>query len=348
MSATISRTLAGLLVLLVLPAYGCQAPPAAGPYLGMKPPGSRAVLFAPGTASTGLNERDIAVTPFGQEIYWCVSTPNHGFATIVMTRQVKTGWTPPRVAAHMADPSVLHIEPAISPDGKRLFFTLVKPDAAGGFGDSDIWVMERGKTGWEKPVRLDDAINTDGGEFFASPTRGGTLYFTREPKDGQNAGIYRSRLVDGKYAPAERLPVQVNGGQARFNAFVDRDERYLVVPMQGRRDSLGGIDYYIVFRNDDDTWTGPVNLGPEVNTPGSQEYSPYVSPGRKYFFFMSSRREQPQPKRLTYKFFADAAARPRNGNADLWWIDAGFLEKLRPAPSAELVLPVEAGQSRHK
>jgi hypothetical protein len=267
----------------------------------------------------------------------------------MVSRQSKTGWTPPRVAAHMTDPAVLHIEPALSPDGKRMFFTVVRPDAAGGFSDADIWVMERGKAGWANPVRLDDAINTDGGEFFASPTRSGALYFTREPKDGQNAGIYRSRWVDGKYSPAERLPVEVNGGQARFNAFVDRDERYAIVPMQGRDDSVGGVDYYVVFRNDDDTWTAPVNLGTEVNTPGSQEYSPFVSPDGKYLFFMSSRREIRAPARLTYKFFGDVMGRSRNGNADIWWIDAALIEKLRPSATQRMsVITVEPPQSRHK
>jgi hypothetical protein len=264
------RTTACLLLLLPAAACNREAPAPVAPYLGAKPPGAHAAIFAPGIVSAGLHERDLAITPFGQEIYWAVSTPGYGFGTIVMSRQTATGWAPPRVAVNMADPGALRIEPAISPDGTRMFFTLVRPDAAGSFADSDIWAMSRGKSGWEKPVRLDDAVNTDGGEFFASPTRGGALYFTREPKDGQNAGIFRSNLVDGRYAPAERLPVQVNGGQARFNAFVDRDERYLIVPIQGRHDSIGGVDYYVVFRNEDGSWTEPVNLGSEVNTPVSQ------------------------------------------------------------------------------
>jgi Tol biopolymer transport system component len=338
---------AAVIVLLLLAACRREPPPANGPYLNMKVPGARAVLFAPGIVSTGMSERDIAISPYGQEIYWCVSTPGYGYATIVMSRQTNAGWTPPRVATNLSDPSFLYIEPAISPDGKQFFFTKVRPDAAGRFDESDIWVMDRGKAGWEKPRRLDDGVNSDGAEFFPSVMRGGTLYFTREPKDGRNAGIYRSRLVDGKYQPAERLPEQVNGGQARFNAFADRDERFLIVPMQGRADSVGGTDYYVVFRNPDDTWTEPVNLGAEVNTPGSQEYSPYISPDGKYFFFMSSRRAQSPPPRLTYKFFADAGDRPRNGNADVWWIDAAFIEKLRPADTVHMsVLSIEPPQGR--
>lgn len=357
MHGGVISSLVCLVLVVVLAAAGCRRaqPDRAGrAYFGMKPPGATAALFAPDIVSTGMDERDLAVTPYGQEIYWCVSSPNHGFSTIVMSRQsetAETGWTPPRVAPHMGDPSVLHIEPAISPDGKQMFFTQVRPDAAGGFQDADIWVMDRGKTGWGKPHPLDGSINTDGGEFFASPTRSGTLYFTREPRDGHEPGIYRSRPADGKYADAERLPIQVNAGTGRFNAFVDRDERFLIVPIQGMADTVGGVDYYVVFRNDDDTWTGPVNLGTNVNTNGSQEYSPYISPDGKYLFFMSSRREVKLPPSLTYRFLADLAGRPRNGGSDVWWIDARFIEKLRPAAAAataEAVLSIEAPQSRHK
>lgn len=334
---------------------GCRltpAEPGSHAYFGKKGPRAKAAVFAPGIVSTGMDERDIAITPYGQEIYWGVSSANHGFATIVMARQTtatESGWTVPRVATRMADPSVLHIEPAISPDGKQMFFTVVRPDAEGSFQDADIWVMERTKTGWGEPRRLDETINTDGGEFFASPTRSGTLYFTREPRDGQNAGIYRSRLVDGRYAEAERLPAQVNAGTGRFNAFIDREERFAIVPMQGRPDSLGGVDYYVVFRNDDDTWSEPVNLGQQVNTSGPQEYSPYISPDGKYLFFMSSRRETTRPPSLTYKYFTDLMNRPRNGNGDIWWIDAAFIEKLRPtAESGPAVVTAEPPQSRHK
>ena len=311
-----------------------RAPVTAGPYFGEKPPGPRAALFAPGIVSTAMDERDIAVTPYGQEIYWAALAPGHGLGTIMVSRQTDSGWAPPRVVPRMGDPSVMRIEPAISPDGRQLFFTVVPPAAVGGFQDADIWVTERTKTGWGTARRLDGPINTDGGEFFASPTRDGTLYFTREPRDGQNAGIYRARSADGKYAEPERLPVQVNAGTARFNAFVDRDERYVIVPILGRPDSLGGVDYYVVFRNADDTWTEPVNLGSQVNTPGSQEYSPYVSPGGKYFFFMSSRTAN-APKTLTYKFFLDQMGRPRNGSADIYWMDAGFIEKLRPGGAGQ-------------
>ena len=71
--------LSGLLFVLIASA-GC-APPAGpesaagfplltGEYLGQKPPGATAELFAPGIVGTGMYTRDVAITPDGTEIYY--------------------------------------------------------------------------------------------------------------------------------------------------------------------------------------------------------------------------------------------------------------------------------------
>jgi hypothetical protein len=101
----------------------------------------------------------------------------------------------------------------------------------------------------------------------------------------------------------------------------------VIVPTDGRPDSLGGCDYYVVFRSRDDRWSEPINLGPDVNTRGGQEFSPYVSPDGRYFFFMSSRRST--PGRLTFAMFRELHGRPGNGNADIYWMRADFLTTLR-------------------
>jgi tricorn protease-like protein len=70
-----------------------------------------------------------------------------------------------------------------------------------------------------------------------------------------------------------------------------------------------------------------------VNTEGGVEYSPYVSPDGEYFFFMSSRMRPADERaedRLTYAVLEQRHNQPRNGNSDIYWIDAGFIEELRP------------------
>ena len=301
----------------------------AGPYLGQPPPGDDPALFAAGIVSNGMNNRDMAITPDGREIYWSNNLREFGVSVIMVAKQTGNSWSRPEVAPFSKDPAFIYLEPAISPDGKQFFFvaSLAGEDA------SDIWVMDRTGDGWGKAHKLGAPVNTPGKEYFPSITRDGTLYYTAEGPEPGTEAIYRSRRVDDAYAEPELLPESVNSGKSRFNAFVAPDESYVIVPVWGRDDSLGSVDYYIVFRNADDEWSEPVNLGPKINTKSGREYSPYVSPDGKYFFFMATRApDAPDTPEngFSAEYLADAYARPENGNSDTYWIDAAFIESLRP------------------
>ena len=305
----------------------------AGPYLGQTPPGPEPVLFAPGIVSTGLYERDLAATPDGGEIYFTVVLGNYTYAAIVGTRLVDGAWTEPEVMPFAADPRVKSIEPFITPDGQRFLFASNRPHEPGGTvrEDQDIWVMDREGEGWGEPRPLPAPINSDAAEYFPSVTRDGTVYFTREGEGVEN-GIYRSRLVDGAYAEPEFLPPEVNAGQARFNAMVAPDESYVIVPIYGREDSRGATDYYVSFRDTTDVWTGPINLGDRVNTDGGLEYAASVTPDGKYFFFMAARAgtEADDPASLTLDWMRRRNGEPTNGYPNVYWMDAAFIEALRP------------------
>jgi dipeptidyl aminopeptidase/acylaminoacyl peptidase len=308
-----------------------------GPYLGQTPPGMAPELFAPGIVSTELNTRDIAIAPDGKEIYFCVNLASFTFSTILVTRQKDGVWTEPEVMEHMENPEYWNIEPCISADGKKFFFMSNRPDKARNEvkGDEDIWVMDRTGDAWGEPYNLGLPVNSDSAEFFPSLTRDGTLYFARRDKASGEEAIFRSRLRDGKYQEPEKLPPQVNSGQTRFNAFVAPDESYIIVPTYGRKDSLGATDYYVSFRNPDDSWTEAVNMGERINTAGGGEYSPSISPDGKYLFFMSSRviPKAEWPEKLTAAFLHDLHAKLGNGNSSIYWVDARVIESLRPKKS---------------
>jgi Tol biopolymer transport system component len=301
-----------------------------GSYLGETPPGATPVLFAPGLVSTGGFERDVAITPDGSEIFFGLAGPSYQYTTVVSTRLVEGRWTEPEVVPGLDDPRYLHLEPALSADGKTLYFLSTRPDTAAGgtAGNQDIWFLARTPGGWSAPRNLGPPVNSALPEYFPSLTRDGTIYFTREEAGGRISSIWRARREGSGYRAPEKLPSQVNSGRSQFNAFVAPDESYVIVPTDGRPDSLGGCDYYVVFRTPDDRWSEPINLGPAVNTKGSQEFSPYVSPDGKYFFFMSSRLAALE--RLTFRLFRDLHDRPGNGNADIYWVDAAVIEDLRP------------------
>jgi len=340
-----ARSLAALTASAFL--AGCPAPPPPsteaedafpvlrGEYLGQTPPGDEPELFAPGIVSTALFTRDVAMTPDGTEIYWSVALgTRYDLSAIVSTRLSDGRWSEPEVAEFAGSYRYMELEPFIAPDGSRLFFVTNRPKDGGDGegGDHDIWFVDREGDGWGEPRNLGEPVSSAAPEYFPSLTRDGTIYFTRENPDRSN-DIYRARRRGEGYAEPEKLGAEVNAGPARFNASISPDESYLIVPVDGRDDSIGGGDYYVVFRDAEDRWTEPIHMGAGVNSKSALEYSAYVSPDGRYFFFMSGRMRPAREagERLTWKKLQEMYREPGNGNASVYWVDASFLEALRPS-----------------
>lgn len=329
-----------LICMIILVQFHCTQndsfPVLTGEYIGQSLPGAEPELFAPSIVSTSLYERDVAMMPDGSEIYFGVVLVGHAYSTIALSKKVDGRWTQPEVAPFATDPKYRILEPFISPDGQKFFFVTNMPDMAAGDttdGDWDIWVMDRQDDGWGPPKNLGAPVNSDDGEFFPSVTRDGTIYFTRGGITTRTNFIYRCRYVDGQYTEAEKLGEGVNSTNQQFNAFIAPDESFIIVPTFGREDTHGSTDYYISFRKPDDTWSGSINMGDAINTEGGQEYSAYLSPDGKVLFFMTVREGETdaftsQP--LTMARIHDRFDKPGNGNPDIYWMDAGFIQDLKP------------------
>lgn len=304
-----------------------------GPYLGQAPALSEPAPFAPGIVSTSLAERDLAMMPDGSEIYWSVVIGQYEYVTILMSRQVEGVWTEPEIAPCCTETGSVNLEPHITPDGAHFMWLSDRPGPGPHNGGQEIWVMDRQREGWGEPYPLPEIINSAASEYFPSVTRDGTLYFTRSPAGGGENRIWRSRKVDGEYQEPELLPEQVNAGRNRYNAFIHPDEEYIILTIGGLEGGFGGGDYYVVFRNDRDEWSEPVNLGPAVNTASPFEFSPYLSPDGQFFFFMGSRvdGETLAPGgRYDVRALLGLAESPENGEWNTYWMSAAFLDGLRP------------------
>ena len=310
-----------------------------GPFLGLTPPGTIPILFAPGLVSTGLAERDVAISPDGREFYFGVTF--RSIATIMVTRLLNGRWTPPQVASFAADAVYFHMEPCLSHDGRRVFFLTNRPRAGeapkAGWASQNIWAADRMADGtWSEPYDLGAPINVESANFFPSITRDGTLYFTRAQTSGQGAAIYRARSAGKGFAAPERLPEAVNGYAATFNGFIAPDESYLVAGVEGRQESspAGKSNYYVFFHQADGTWTSGANLGPTINDATNTVVSPYVSPDGRYFFFASTAQRERRGaslRGLTLQHLVDLSGSPQNGNSDIYWVSASVIGALRPA-----------------
>lgn len=325
-----------IIILIIFLMIGCQPGSSeksvelSGKFLGQKLTGDSAEVFAPGIISTGKYERDITMTPDGSEIYWGVVLGNYDATVIMVSKEINGVWSEPEVASFSQDMRYSNVEPHVSPDGKKLFFASDRPDSVNRRFEknTDIWVIDRTDNGWGKPYNIGEPVNSELPEFFPSTTLDGTLYLTRDIE--RESYIYRSELVDGKYTEPVKCSPEINSTNAQFNAFIAPDESYIIVPSFGRLDSRGRTDYYISYNLGNDKWSELINLGDNINTPSGLEYSPYVSPDGKYFFFMSAKFNQ------DLNMPADAESVNRmfnsfeNGNPDIYWIQADFIHTLKP------------------
>lgn len=300
-----------------------------GNYLGQNTPGDSAVLFAPGIVSTAIADRDITFYPDGKEIYFCRNIKNFTNATIFYVKEVNGVWTEPRILDFAKDPDYIYIEPHISPDGSKMFFASNMDIEAIDPGIMNIWITERVGDSWGEPYPIGSPINSKTDQYFPSVTNDGTIYFTSEDSSNEEF-IYRSQFIDGKYQKLEKLPDQINAGRARFNAFISPDESFIIVPTFGLTDSYGATDYYIIFRNENDEWSQPINMGNQVNSRNGQEWSASLSPDGKYLFFMSARiPEVDTEKDLSSNLFKELHNQPQNGLSDIYWMKSDFIEDLR-------------------
>jgi Tol biopolymer transport system component len=283
----------------------------------------RPALWGKGVISTRDDELGAQLVPGrrGTEVFYTKSVPRSQLYTILVSRFTGGRWQAPEVAPFSG--TWRDFDPALSPDGTRLFFISDRPHDGKPAGDYDIWSVERAAAGgWSAPRPLAGTPNSPGAEHFASATRDGTLYFTSDRPGGKGAiDVWRSRWVDGRYAAAENLGDNINRpGWANIEAWVAPDESFLLVGAFGHQDSLGDSDLYVSYRQDA-SW-GPLrNLGPAINSP-ARDYSPRVSPDGRYLFFASERGLPTAAHRpRTYRDWIAAVDGTLNGLGNIYQVD---------------------------
>ena len=300
-----------------------------GPYLGQRPPGMEPELFAPGFVSTGLDELNSVFSPDGMEFYFAVDVGPR-FALFV-SRQEEAGWSAPEVLPFARYHSAVDL--AFDAAGERLYFCSNRPRVGGLHpeDDYDIWWTERGADKeWGEPRRLPDAINTPANEFYPSLTDDGTLYFLSSREGGLGGSdIYRAAKQGSSFGKPENLGPVVNTPANEGDAFISRDGSFLVFVSSGHPRLPEEGRLYISFSAGGDRWSPPINLGPDTDR---SDFCPVVSPDGRYFFFTGTRTPFDRGAAVEgHRGLLDGLAKPQNGADDIYWVDAAFLERLRPA-----------------
>ena len=279
-------------------------------------------LFGENVISTADDEFGGQFSLDGRTLWFSKSVPRFHLDTIVVSHFRMGHWTSPEIAPFSG--RWHDYDPTLSPDGERLYFISDRPLKDGApHPNYDIWYLQKDKRGWSDPKNPGAPVNGAWSSHFASPTNSGTLYFTSDhPGSKGYLDVWRSRLVDGKYAEPENLGDAINReGWANYEVYVAPDERYMIVSAYGHDDTLGDCDLYISMRVDD-SWQPLTNLGPDINS-AARDYSARVTPDGKYLVFTSERGvpTQPRTKPWTYREYTRALRGPGNGLGDIYQVE---------------------------
>ncbi len=326
------RQAAVLIGALMLQNVGCTAdrfPVLEGPYLGQTPPGHVPELFAPGVVSTGMDDLNAVFSAGGTEFYFSVKLPSRGRHVMLTMKQERGRWSAPAVLPFSGRYN--DADPALSPDGKTLYFASSRPLAPDApEKDWDIWAVDRTASGWGQPRRIDAPVNSEAMEVYPSFAANGTMYFSSSRSVGTSSGgIFRAVPVAGRYPGVEVFDERIVSEYGGGDVFIAPDERTIIFS-SGRAGGYGSSDLYVSFRRGDGTWAAPQNLGPAINSP-YQEYCPTLSPDGKYFFFSSYKRPEaaPVPAVTSLDDIRRIYAESHFGTGDMYWVDAAVSDALR-------------------
>ena len=247
--------------------------------------------FLPEIISQFPSVRDVAVSANGSEIYFSLQGYQGELSTIVRVDYNNGKYSKPEAASFSG--RYHDLEPFLSPDGLRLYFSSDRPlDNLGSeLKDYDIWYVERKNLGdkWSNAINVGAPINTKDNEFYPSITTSNNLYFTCDGMMSKGKDdIFMSEYKNGKYDMPVSLSDSINSIGYEFNAYVSPDESFMLYTCYNREGGLGSGDLYISFKNSNHQWTKSQNLGKQINS-AFMDYCPFVDIKNGLLYFTSKR-----------------------------------------------------------
>lgn len=177
--------------------------------------------------------------------------------------------------------------PAMSPDGKLIVFS--RCFAPGGQGNCDLYQAEwiEKDSAWSQVVNMGKYIN--GKTWDSHPTfsvTGDTLYFSSDRKGGfGNADLYYSiRLKNNRFLPPKNLGPIINTKHNEVSPFIHPQNNVMYFSSDGHIVNFGDFDIFKTYPLLGENWSEPHNVGPFVNTEGSEFYFTIDSKASTLFY----------------------------------------------------------------
>jgi len=265
-------------------------------YLGQKPPGLTPEVFAPGIVSiNGRYESTISFSSDLKELYFDAKHEDEA-SQIYVSKLVNGAWTTIKKASFTKGSKKEEMHPFASPDGKRVYFTAY--DSI--FSDEQIWYVNRLENSWSDAIKLNSPVNEDM-VFFPNHSKNGGLYYFNLSK----FKTYYAPNKNGELIQPQEVEIDIG-----HHAFISPNDDYLLVTARNKEENRKDNDIYVYFKNQDGTWSNPINLGTTINSNFSEK-TPSISPDGKYLFFGRDERDI-QP-----------------GLSNIYWVSTEIIQKLK-------------------
>jgi hypothetical protein len=250
-------------------------------YFGQEPPELNPEVFAPGIISgKGRIHCFPTFSSDNKEVYWMTIPPK-----ILFRKYENNKWTKPEVPKFSEE--IFCLRPFISYDNQRIYFASNLPD---GYGNLDIWYIEKTDTGFTKPKNIGTPVNSDKFEAQQTIADNGTIYYTGYVEGKRwNRGIIRSRFENGRYQNPEIFGEPINiidTNAVDYTPFISEDESFLLFCSNRNDVTQEDCRIYICFKDSKDNWSEPININSIIGFDFDSR-DPYVSPDQKYLFFSS-------------------------------------------------------------
>ncbi len=247
--------------------------------MGQTPPGLTPRRFGPPEVLA--NQRwfwhaSPAFSPDRMQMYWAKYVPPASMR-LAYSASTTGGWSlpaPPPFAG-TGDEN----QPRFSADGNTLYYISET-------SSSHILRVDRSGTGWSQPQGLGLPLPSGmglGWQFSLAADR--SVYLDGDLGQGGSLDLFRFPRTGNGYGPP--VPVPVNTPYREIAPWVAPDESFLVFSSD-RPGGHGRHDLWVTFKRIDGSWTEPLNLGPDINTP-EEDGSPTVTPDGLYLFYLTIR-----------------------------------------------------------
>ncbi|UCH13350.1 MAG: PD40 domain-containing protein [Bacteroidales bacterium] len=179
--------------------------------------------------------------------------------------------------------------PSLSADGQTLIITrLVKRSVVYGGMQEDFFISHKDQDGWSMMKNAGYPLNTEDNEGAQTISADGRfMVFTAcNRNDGVGrCDLYYSEKAGGKWSYPKNMQTPVNTRYKETQPSLSADGRTLYFASD-RPGGKGQLDIWVTFKDEENNWTKPVNLGDTINT-RQHEMSPFIHFDNQTLYFAS-------------------------------------------------------------